>query len=379
MKAERDETLSLVEEAVVAGARLRVACAEAGLDVRTVQRWRRRAEGDLRRGPKTKPRNALSPQQRARVLETVNSIEFRDLSPKQIVPTLADRGEYVASESTMYRVLHEVGQDAHRGKARPRTVARPEEVLATAPCQLWTWDITYLRSAVRGRFFYLYMFVDVWSRRIMRAEVHESECNELAAHALRAAVTEHAVCPDMLTLHSDNGSPMKGSTMLATLRALGVVPSFSRPSVSDDNPFSEAVFRTLKYTPAFPRRPFASLDAARAWVERFVHWYNHSHLHSAIGFVSPHARHVGADVSQLLRRRTVYEAARALHPERWSGPTRRWDAPAEVALNPRDLSTRARASTSLRCGAGATTSSAPRHQPLAGATSMRRLCESAAA
>ncbi len=190
-----------------------------------------------------------------------------------------------------------------------RVRRRTPLLVASKPCEVWNWDITYLPSAVRGRFLYLYLFVDVWSRGIMRAEVHENECAELAAKTFANARREHVVTPDSLTLHSDNGGPMKGATMLATLRDLGVVPSFSRPSVSDDNPFSEALFRTLKYVPSYPRKPSASRDAAWAWVERFVAWYNFEHLHSAIGFVTPDQRYRSEDVRIFTARRAVYEAA----------------------------------------------------------------------
>lgn len=356
MNTERDEALSLVEEATRAGARLAVVCRELGLDVRTVQRWRGQDAGDRRRGPKSRPAQALSSAERARVLEVANSPEFRDASPKVIVPTLADRGEYVASEATFYRVLRDANALAHRGRAKPRKTKRPAEVIASRPCEVWSWDITYLPSPVRGTFFYLYLFVDVWSRRIMRAEVHETESAELAAAAFANACREHDVAADSLTLHSDNGGPMKGATMLATLRDLGVVPSFSRPSVSDDNPFSEALFRTLKYVPSYPRKPFASVDAAWAWVERFVAWYNSEHLHSAIGFVTPDQRHRDEDLGILSARRAVYASARARHPERWSRNARAWDAPGLVPLNPRDASTRARAASVLRPGGHSTTS-----------------------
>jgi putative transposase len=232
-------------------------------------------------------------------------------------------------------------------------------VVATGPNQVWSWDITYLPSAMRGKFYYLYLFVDVWSRRIMKAVVHAEESADLAATLLCEAWREHGIGPGELTVHSDNGGPMTGATMLATMQSLGIVPSFSRPSVSDDNPFSEALFKTLKYVPSYPRKPFASVEAAWAWVERFVAWYNGEHRHSAIGFVTPDERHSGVDVDVLLARRRVYEAARLRRPDRWSGLARKWDAPALVALNPRDLSTRARAASSLRCGAESTTSMVP--------------------
>lgn len=373
MTEDRTEALSLVEEAVGAGCRLERACAELGLDPRTVQRWRNQpaAGCDRRRGPGSSPKQKLSPEERAKVREVANSPEFRNVSPKQIVPRLADRGEYVASESTFYRVLGEAGEMEHRGAAKPATNARPKEVVATGPNQVWSWDITYLRSEVRGRFYYLYLFIDVWSRRIVKARVHEVECSTTAANLLDEACREHGVEPQVLTLHADNGPPMKGATMLATMQTLGIIPSFSRPSVSDDNPFSEALFRTLKYVPFYPRKPFASVDAAWAWVERFVAWYNAQHLHSAIGFVTPNDRHCGADVALFSARRSVYERARQSHPERWSRSTRQWDAPATVALNPRDLSTRARASSELRSGARSATSMVPQTATPKGATQSR--------
>jgi transposase InsO family protein len=365
MKIQRDEALSLLVEALHAGARLRVVCDELGLDPRTIQRWRKSSkQDDQRKGPTSLPANALDEKERAHVLEVVNSREFRDLPPKQIVPRLADQGRYLASESTIYRLLKQQGQNAHRGAAQPRIHHKPQEVVACNPNELWSWDITYLPSQVKGQFYYLYLFVDVWSRRIVKAVVHQRESSDLAAIALEQAYLEHGVRPHTITLHSDNGSPMKGATFLATMQALGVVPSFSRPGVSDDNPFSEALFRTLKYAPAYPHRPFASVDAAAAWVERFVHWYNHQHRHSAIGFVTPAQRHAGSDIAILFKRRAVYLRAREQHPARWSRSTRRWDAPALVALNPRDLSTKARAESALRCGAHSTTSTVPpQHAP----------------
>jgi len=358
---ERREALSLIDEAVSAGCRCKVACRELGLDPRTVQRWRKQPNGgrDARHGPHTAPKQKLSAAERAQVLHVANSPEFRNLSPKQIVPRLADRGEYVASESTFYRVLHAEQQMAHRGSARPATSRRPEELIAAGPNQVWSWDITYLPGPVRGRFYYLYLFVDVWSRRIMKAVVHADDSSEFAAELLRDACREYGIEPGELTVHADNGGAMKGSSMLATMQFLGVVPSFSRPSVSDDNPFSEALFRTLKHVPFYPRKPFASVDAAWAWVERFVAWYNGEHCHSAIGFVTPDERHAGEDIAILRARREVYERARHQRPERWARAIRKWDAPALVALNPRELSTKARATSLLRCGADSATSMVP--------------------
>jgi transposase InsO family protein len=328
--------LGLVDEACAAGARQGPACAILGLDSRTVQRWKAQSIGeDLRAGPKESPGNKLTEAERARVLEIANAPEHRDLSPKQIVPLLADQGIYVASEATFYRVLRAEDLVKHREPSRPPTARhRPTEYVATGPNQVWSWDITYLKSPVRGSFFYLYAATDVWSRKLVGWAVHDRESGELAREMISAACSAEGVRRDQLVLHSDNGGPMKGATLLTTLQALGVVPSFSRPRVSDDNPYSEALFRTMKYRPEFPRRAFASLEETRRWVAWFVRWYNHDHQHSTIRFVAPAVRHAGKDVEVLAKRRDVYEAARARHPERWSRGVRDWSPIQEVVLNP---------------------------------------------
>jgi transposase InsO family protein len=327
--------LTLIDETVQSGARLERVCEQLGLDPRTIQRWRAADVGDDQRaGPRHSPGNALSPSERRRVLAIANSKRFRDKSPKQIVPALADEGEYAASESTMYRLLRAEGQLAHRGRAKPRRHHRPKAQVATGPNQVWSWDITYLRSPIRGSFFYLYLALDVWSRKIVGWTVAAEESMEEAAKLIDEACTTEHVDSTRLVLHSDNGGPMKGSTMLATLQRLGIVPSFSRPRVADDNAFSEALFRTVKYCPQYPSRPFESLEEARAWVEAFVAWYNGEHRHSAIRFVTPAERHSGSDIAVLERRSRVYEQARERHPERWTRSTRNWSPIRVVRLNP---------------------------------------------
>jgi transposase InsO family protein len=328
--------LGLIDEAVSAGARQRKACEVVGVDARTLQRWKTLGIGEDRRaGPKQVPKNKLSSQERNRILEVANSREHRDLSPKQIVPKLADEGVYLASESTLYRVLREAGQVKHRESSSPATKrSQPEEYVATTPNRVWSWDITYLRSPIRGVFFYLYVVVDVWSRKLVGWSVHEEESGEHASAMIEAACAHEGIRRDQLVLHSDNGGPMKGATLLATLQILGVTTSFSRPRVSNDNPFSEALFRTVKYRPEYPRRPFASLEEARRWVTWFVRWYNTEHRHSAIRFVTPDERHSGQETEVLAQRAAVYAAARERHPERWTGDTRDWTPVEAVTLNP---------------------------------------------
>ena len=338
---ERRRVLALIDETVAAGARQRAACEVLGIDARTVQRWRQRQIGDDRRhGPITVPRNKLRKPQCARILAVLNSREFRDQSPKQVIPALADRGEYLASESTAYRLLRATGLLQHREPSRVRSASRPDELVADGPDQVWCWDITYLPAEPRGTFYYLYLFEDVYSRYIVGWEVHEVESMELSSALVTSICQERGIDSSGLKLHSDNGGPMRGITMLKTLRDLGIQPSFSRPRVSDDNPFAESLFRTMKYRPQYPRRPFENQEAARAWVEQFVNWYNTVHLHSALNFVTPRDRHEGRDVAILAARHQVYENARRANPERWSGNTRNWSPVGNVTLNPNNGKTK---------------------------------------
>ena len=326
--------MGLIDEAVRAGARLGKACEMLGLTVRTFQRWRLGLGEDLRCGPRTPPANRLTDAERKAILDVSNSILFRDKSPNQIVPLLADQGRYIASERTFFRVLAEADQLRHRERSAPPTPRPRPEHVATGPNQVWSWDITYLASLLRGHFHKLYLIVDVWSRRIVGWEVHDEEDGGLAAALFEHSCAAEDIDPSGIVFHSDNGGPMKSAVLKATLENLGVLQSFSRPRVSDDNPFSEALFRTLKYRPEYPSRPFASIEEARRWVASFVRWYNTEHLHSSIGFVTPDDRHQGRDVAILEARRRVYARARRRRPERWARSTRRWDRPKEVRLNP---------------------------------------------
>jgi transposase InsO family protein len=204
---------------------------------------------------------------------------------------------------------------------------------ALQPNEVYSWDITYLLSSLRGQYFYLYMFLDVFSRKIVGWRVHERESSDLSSYLLTEICLAENIDKKQLSLHADNGGPMKGATMLVTMQKLGVVPSFSRPSVSDDNPFSESLFKTLKYCPQYPTKPFDSIEAATAWVSSFVEWYNTEHLHSGIKFVTPSARHAGLDKGILEKRSTIYESAKKKNPLRWSGTTRNWNRIDTVNLN----------------------------------------------
>jgi len=331
---DREACVTLVKEAVKKGCRFAKACEILEVSLRTFQRWEQGASGDQRKGPKTIPANKLKEEEQKKVLEIATSKQYRDLSPAQIVPLLADEGEYVASESTFYRLLHREKMMTHRSAWEPTRHHKPEAITATEPNQVWSWDITYLVSWVQGRFFYLYMDEDVYSRKIVGWDIFEKESSEYASVVIEQACKAEGISRDQLTIHSDNGSPMKGATLLATLERLGVARSFSRPGVSDDNPYIESLFRTLKYRPGFPKKPFRDMAEAWEWVNQFVHWYNTIHLHSGIQFVTPRDRHQKHDAEILKKRKDVYQQARKKNPVRWTKETRNWEPIKEVKLNP---------------------------------------------
>jgi transposase InsO family protein len=331
--------IDLIEEAVRAGAREAPACELLGISSRTLRRWRSGESLTDQRATTAAERDypqALCADERAQIIELCNSEAYKSLPPSQIVPRLADEGRYLASESTFYRVLRQHNQVSHRGRARPpKTVTKPDALVARGPNQVWSWDITYLPGPIKGQFYRLYMIIDIYSRMVVGWEIHLDERAEHAASLITKSCLRQGITRNQLVLHSDNGAPMKGATMLATLQKMGVMPSFSRPSVSDDNPYSEALFHTLKYTPAYPEKAFTSIEAARDWVQRFVTWYNREHRHSGIKFVTPKERHKGLDHQVLAQREAIYKKARESHPERWKGRgTRNWSHCTEVWLNP---------------------------------------------
>jgi transposase InsO family protein len=332
---DRQEACALIHEAVANGARRHRACAEAGIARRTLERWTRdgAVKSDGRpTAARPAPVNKLTAAERAEVLAIANSARFASLPPTQIVPILADEGRYLASESSFYRLLREENCQHHRGRARAPSARPVPRHCAQGPNELWAWDITWLPGPIAGMFFFLYLVLDVYSRKIVAHEVHEAESAACAARLIEQAVRRENVEGQVLVLHQDNGSPMTGSTYLAKLAELGIRPSYSRPGVSDDNAYAESLFRTCKYRPQYPGA-FATIEESRAWVLRFARWYNHEHKHRNLRFVSPAQRHVGEEKHIFARRIGVYDAARARNPERWSRGIRNWSLPKEVWLN----------------------------------------------
>ena len=343
MAAPRLKAVELVDEAHRNGARLFMACRELGITIRTRQRWLRGRgknivkEDGRKDAERRKPTGTLSDDERHRVLEIADSPEYASKPPAQIVADLADKGQWLASESTFYRILREKNQQHTRGKAKGPNRKAPASHGATAPDRVWSWDITYLTSPVRGKYYYLYMIVDIFSRYIVGWEIHEEESGECAKTLIRKAYLKEALWRNEkpLVLHSDNGSPMKASTFRATLEKLGISGSYSRPRTSDDNAYSESLFRTLKYRPEYPTYGFESLEGAREWTFGFVHWYNEIHRHSALKYVTPGQRHRGESKAILAARKQVFEEAKRKYPERWNTrPVRNLEEEKVVWLNP---------------------------------------------
>jgi len=332
--SDRHEALGLIDEAVAAGARLEPACTMLGLSIRTTQRWRRMPKDARPLSCRPVSANRLSDEERHHLLVVANEPAHARMTPHQIVPKLADEGIFLASESTFYRVLKAADQTRHRGRSKAPQRRALTTHRATGPNEVWCWDITWMPSTVKGRYFYWYMVKDIHSRLLVANEVHEYESGDHASDLLRKACLRERTVGRPLVLHSDNGAAMKGAVMLATLYELGVSPSFSRPRVSNDNAYAEALFRTAKYCPLWPERPFDTLQEARVWVNRFVAWYNHEHRHSALNYVTPSQRHTGQADQLLARRAALYASVRERQPARWTGQTRDWTLDDTVYLNP---------------------------------------------
>ena len=341
--ADRWRALEILDRAVAAGATAERVADRMGIALRTLQRWRRQFAGDgdgvdRRKGSHRLVSHRLTEEERTQILRTCNQPQYAALPPGQIVPDLADQGSYLASESSFYRVLHAHGQAHRRGRARPPQEPREVPRLkAEGPNEVWSWDITYLATNVRGVWLYLYLVIDVWSRKIVAWDVAEREDSQIAADLVGRACLRERISkgrPHPLMLHADNGNAMRAATLESRLEELGVLRSFSRPRVSNNNPFSESLFRTVKYRPDYPRRPFQSVQEACGWVATFVAWYNHQHRHSGIRFVTPDQRHSGEAQAICRHRARVYDKAREQHPRRWSRSTRCWRQPEVIWINP---------------------------------------------
>ena len=278
---------------------------------------------------KPQPR-ALSPHERRRVLDVLHEPRFVDKAPHQVWAELLDEDEYFCSIATMYRLLAAHGETRERRRQATHPATVKPELVATAPNQVWSWDISRLRGPVLRSWFYLYVVIDIFSRKIVAWTIDTAESDKVARRLVHTACRREGINPDELTLHSDRGAQMTSTTLAELLEDLGVTRSLSRPRVSNDNPFSEANFKTAKYRPDYPAR-FDNIDQARAWMRRFAHWYNHVHYHSGIGHLHPADVHHGTAGHTVAARQNVLDHAYAANPERFRGQPPRAARPPAVA------------------------------------------------
>jgi len=273
-------------------------------------------EPELPTTPRPSPPRALAVDERARVLDVLHEERFQDCAPAAVQATLLDEGEYLCSTRTMYRILACEGESRDRREQRIHPPYQKPELLATAPNQLWSWDITKLRGPVKWTYFYLYVALDVFSRYVTGWMVTTRETGELAKRFLEETVLKHNIPPGQLNIHADRGRPMISKTVAYMLADLGVTKTHSRPYVSDDNPYSESQFRTLKYRPDFPDR-FGCLEDARAFSQKFFRWYNEEHRHSGIALLTPAMVQSGQTETILAQRQAVLATAYLAHPDRF--------------------------------------------------------------
>lgn len=316
------------------------ACAAFAVNERSYRHRRQREEGRLPLPPPAVPKvraphpASLSPAEKDTIIAVLCEERFVDLAPAQVYSTLLDEGAYLCSERQMYRVLAERGlvRERRRGGHQRAGVYGVPRLEADAPNQVWTWDITALRGPTKGVKYYLYTILDIFSRKVVGWTVHDVESEKHARRLIREACRRHGVDRNQLVIHADRGSPMMAGTVAELLNELGVAKSHSRPRVSNDNPFIESHFKTLKYRPNYPDR-FDSLSHARTWCRTFFRWYNEIHYHSGIGYLRPADLHHGNHTAIIEHRQTTLDAAAAAHPERFTKPPTPNHVPTKAWIN----------------------------------------------
>jgi putative transposase len=323
-----------VTSLAAAGVEVQQACAALSVSRAT---WYRRQLPALQAAlPRPTPARALSSEQRQEVLDTLCQERFVDRSPVHVVATLLSEGKYLCSTRTMYRILEDNKASKERRNQRRHPNYTKPELLATAPNQVWSWDITRLRGSSKWSAFYLFVMMDIFSRHVVGWMLASTENADLAGQFIKQTYAKHSIEPETLTIHSDRGAPMTAKTTGELLIDLGVARSLSRPQVSNDNPFSEATFKTVKYHSTFPNR-FDDQDAARRFCGTFFDWYNNEHCHSGVAMLPPADVYYGRAAAILLERQCALDAAYARHPERFTaGPPRVAELPQTVWLNKPD-------------------------------------------
>jgi putative transposase len=311
-----------------------IAAACEALGVSRASFYRQQQPRSIEPKPRPRPTRSLSQSEQQKVLEVLHSERFVDQSPAEVYATLLDEGIYLCSLRTMYRILAEHEEVRERRNQRRHPVYQKPQLLATGPNQLWSWDITKLPGPGKYTYFHLYVILDVFSRYVVGWMVAHRESEILAERLIRLTCQKQQIQPQQLTLHADRGSSMRSKTVALLLSDLGITKSHSRPHVSNDNPFSEAQFKTLKYQPQFPKQ-FGSIEDARTFCHPFFDWYNHDHYHSGIGWLTPAMLHYGQAEHVVQQRQQVLLAAYLAHPERFvQGQPSPPSVPTEVWINP---------------------------------------------
>jgi putative transposase len=311
-----------------------VAAACEALGVSRASFYRQQQPSSIEPKPRPRPTRSLSQAEQQKVLEVLHSERFVDQSPAEVYATLLDEGIYLCSLRTLYRILAEHEEVRERRNQRRHPVYQKPQLLATGPNQLWSWDITKLPGTGKYTYFQLYVILDVFSRYVVGWMVAHRESEILAERLIRLTCQKQQIQPQQLTLHADRGSSMRSKTVALLLSDLGITKSHSRPHVSNDNPFSEAQFKTLKYQPQFPKQ-FGSIEDARTFCHPFFDWYNHEHHHSGIGWLTPAMLHYGQAEHVVQQRQQVLLAAYLAHPERFvQGQPSPPSVPTEVWINP---------------------------------------------
>jgi putative transposase len=310
------------------------ACRSLSVSRATLYRRRRPGPPLPAATPRPKPPRALSHQERRQILDVLHSQPFADQAPAEVYAALLDQGRYLCSIRTMYRILDDQQEvRERRDQLRHPTYQKPQ-LVATTPRQVWSWDITKLLGPAKWTYFYLYVILDLFSRYVVGWMLAHRESEHLAERLIRETVLQQGIVHEQLTIHSDRGPSMRSQTVAQLLATLGITKSHSRPHTSDDNPFSESQFKTLKYRPEFPDR-FAGFEDALSFCEKFFHWHNHEHHHWGLGLLTPAVVHLGQAHTVLTARQAVLDAAHAAHPERFvRRPPRPLPLPHEVWINP---------------------------------------------
>lgn len=333
-RESKNEILDFVNFYCILGiVRLSVLCRHIGVSERTIQRWNRYGVQDKRKGAEKHVARKLTEEERDEIYLVTCSEDYKDMNPHEVYNSLLDKGIYLASESSFYRILRDHNAVIHRSETKEGSSRnKPDELKASKKNQVWMWDITWIKTSVQGLYYYAYVIEDLFDRSIVGWVIYENESDEHAKELFELVTKKENANPQFI--HSDNGNAMKGITLVAFYFRLGIIPSLSRPRVSDDNPYIESFFKTLKYTCGYPKF-FTSLEHARKWFADFIDWYNKKHMHSGLQYVTPFQKRNEEHHAIFAALNNVLSEAKQKKPERWGNrETKKYLAQIEEVLNP---------------------------------------------